>query len=571
MEKRSTRQLLFVFFIVVLFHALNNLIWFKIDSYTVHGCHSVWHEEMSVRLASLLRDPSYSLIDKVALLFDNLKLSHYGYSFSITNFSIINIGLALIYALPLIGEMKLLCVNAFFFGQFCLFLYLLYLIAKAVWNRTVGLWAIVIASFYPGLIGLSRKVNSLVVTTIVLLVFVLIMQNPKKYSGARFVLAAIITALGVLSSPVYFAFAIPLVFLFFIQSFSLRPLGFFKAGIQIVLFLLPLMFLLQWSLGGSYDIFFERLMSNLTEAYEKISFQSDSFIGSAKEGLVESFLYASQDSICPCTQTTNVGFNVKTFLFYGAQLMKYASFPFFSLGIVSFIWMLFSKGTKKSHKVLFCVWFCASYFLLSVYHVKWGKFCTPLLPVLALCSAYIVTEKIFLRRLVQILVIVCGFIVVSYFSYWRYPHLNIFEKLTEGIVAHRPLPSSNKTVAYNASHTIQKYLGERSVPWKLAFLDMDSVRFNGANWVSDMSVRLGLLISANITEYHSINFYWNCDAETLERFSSVDVLCVLSLEPIRDIKKYLYRRRKEDAITFELITQQEVRKNTFLYVYGVKE
>jgi len=382
MEKKTTTHIILIFFVLFLFHAINNYIWYACDGFTVHGCHSVWHEKLCIESASSFKNPAMKMSERLIMLFDKLKLSNYGHQFSMTNYSLMHIGLTLIYSLAVPGTMKLLFAYAFFFLQYCSILLLIYMIGRAMWGRSAGIWAMLIASFYPGLIGLSRKVNTVFFACITLLLFVLFIQKEKIRSILWFIPVAFFIIIGVISSPLYFAFLIPISLFFILRMLFVQRS---KIGwvFQIILLICTLALFFHGYIEGAYAQFYESFMSVMTEAYDKLTFKSDSFVGSAKEGLVESFLFASQDSVCPCTQTTNVGFNLKTFLFYGAELIRYASPPFLAIGMICFVWMLIARDTKRYHKALLIIWLFGSYSILSIFHIKWGKFCAPLLPVFA--------------------------------------------------------------------------------------------------------------------------------------------------------------------------------------------
>jgi hypothetical protein len=126
--------------------------------------------------------------------------------------------------------------------------------------------------------------------------------------------------------------------------------------------------------------------SNNKHQCQKLFFQSFDFIGSAANGIAGSFLFAPQDSICPCTQTINVGMNIKTFLFYIAEIIYYTSPLFFLLAIFSLSLFFRHKNIDIYKRIFLGMWILFGYLCLSLFHIKWGKFITPALPVLALSS-----------------------------------------------------------------------------------------------------------------------------------------------------------------------------------------
>jgi len=163
-----------------------------------------------------------------------------------------------------------------------------------------------------------------------------------------------------------------------------------------------------------------------------------------------------------------------------------------------------------------------------------------------------------------------GIGVVIYASYLPHPGIHMLEKLTEGIVAHRPLPSDRQQIAGSIASIIQKELEFKQTPWKIILLDKDSARFMDEHWVADMSVRMGILISVNIPEYHHYNFYWNTDEESLEVMEQSDIVHIITDSEIDNIDTYIFGTR-EKLFDLQLLNREIIRMNTYLYNYRVKD
>ena len=561
---------LFVFVSIILFHLINNLLWFYNDGYAVHGCHSVWHEKLSFDLSHFLKDTQEPLYKRILKLFEFFQLSRYGNTFSITNYSLTNLFLIFPYASSLNGHANLLLIYLINFFHFICVLGILVWVGSILFNRNVGIWSAVILSFYPGMIGLSRKVNVSLTTTLCILLLVIVLVQWKKFGKSAWgELLALVFCFGILSSPIFFAFAIPLVLFHIIYSLWVDNKKIFRLFAVCRFILLCGIFFHLYS-GGQYIDFFENIHEQFLEMYQKFTFQSSSFIGSANDGIIESFLFAPQDSVCPCTQTTNVGCNLKTFLFYIMQCIKYSSPLFFIIGLCSLLILLISKTLNRYTKGILMLWVIGGYIILSIFHIKWGKFCTPMLPVFALSSAYVITKNRNWSKISKVFIIIVGVGVTLYYSYVPYPRPHLLEKLTEGLVSHRPLRSMFVPVAEETGRTIMDTILDSTQDLRIAFVDKDSPRFKG-EWVTDMSLRVGLLVSTFITKPHTMEYFWSLDEYTITSFDEFRYFVVLTHEKVTDMQQYLFpHNERNEKYRLLILSENILYKSTFLYLVKIQ-
>ncbi|MBU1863121.1 MAG: hypothetical protein KKH94_05625 [Candidatus Omnitrophica bacterium] len=560
---------IFIFVCTIVFHVLNNILWLCQDGMLVHGCHSVWHEKLSHEQSQFLKNETVTINERIGDVAKRFKISSYGYAFNITNYSITNFLYIFPLASSLNGHIKLWIIHAINFLQFLAVLLVMVWLGTVLYSKSVGIWSAVIMSFYPGMIGLSRKVTNIPITILWVILLIILIMKWKTVRKIPWTLGlSLIFICGVLSGPLFLAFAVPLVCFHGIYVL-IHDNNKKKRFVSICFFFIILCLFFHWYVDGQYAPFFTKLGHDFQEAYDKFTFKSDSFIGSAKEGVIESFLFAPQDAVCPCTQTTNVGCNLKTFLFYLMECIKYISIPFCILAFFSFFLLLSSRTINRYKKIIMSMWLVGGYLLLSVYHIKWGKFCAPLLPVFALSSAYFIEQPGKLRTLKKSIVVIMGVAVALYYSYIPSPQARYFEKLTEGLVAHRPLSSSYITVAETVAQNIMREEKNNQDPLTITFLDKDSSRFVG-EWVTDMSVRVGLLVSTFIPRRHVMNYFWTSEEEMFATLHRSDILLIIAHEDIVDIQSYMFPKSKQSMRKkFELLYRGVLRPDTMVYCVRV--
>jgi len=560
-----------IFIIVIIFHCVNNLFWFKLDGYGISGCHAVWHEQNAFECSKILLKEGTPFFQKTAQIVEFFKLSKYGYAFSNTNFNLTALFLAFPISSRLEGPIKLFLINIILFLQFVLVLAALYYLGKSIFNKDIGAWAAIIFSFYPGILGLSRKINSELLTTFFVIISVAIFIRWKGLPKIpRLFLLFIIFVLGTFSSGLFLIFFIPLFLLHLFYDFFSSD-NKIQGLLQAIIFLCLALIFFNFYFDGEYLKVFLNLEKALKEAYQKLFFQSTNFIGSGAEGIMSSFVFASQDSICPCTQTTNVGMNIKTFLFYPMEIMYYTSALFFFLAIFSFFFFMRDK-TIDFHKRMFCgVWVIFSYLVLSLFDIKWGKFITPLLPALALSSAIFICRPFKKTDLKKTSVFFIGIVTVLFYSYVPAPHTRFLQKIYEGIVSHRPIESRFVHVAEEISEVIKNDdINKRSNLINIAFLNTESPRFNN-RWVADAALKFSHLISLFSSQECRITNFFSLSDDFYNRLHRKDFIVLVTREKIIEVEGCLYPKGREKIsdLNFEIIYEDWLYKDVFVYVVAV--
>lgn len=564
-----------ILIIIIIFHCINNLFWFKNDGYVQHGSHSVWLEKRSFDYSRILFNNRMPVLEKVANVLDSFKLDHNGYdsyAFSVTNSNLTSFFIAFPISTRLNGHMKLFLIKAILFSQFLLVLFAIYYLGKTVFNQTIGAWSSIIFSFYPGIFGLSRKVNTELMVAFFVILSIIVFLRWKYFPKilGPFLLF-VVFALGVFSGSLFIVFFVPLFLLHLFTIFSYK--GKIGSLFQLIIFSCFILLFFNFYFNGEYLKVFLNLKEGLNEAYQKLFFRSTNFIGSADKGVIGSFLFASQDSVCPCTQTTNVGMNVKTFFFYIMEMMYYTSTLFFLLGISSFSFLLRDKGVDFYKRMFFRVWVIFSYLLLSLFHIKWGKFITPILPALALSSGIFICSPLKKVNIKKPLILLLGVSTVLYYSYFHDSREHFLETVSEGIISHRPLKSRFVYVAEQIAVRINnedKYKTARKI--NIAFLDKDSTRFKNV-WVSDTGVKINNLIRLFLKRKYWMASFWSLSDGFYNTLYKRDFLILITHQKIKKTENYLYpeETRKIPNLKFEIAYEDWLREDIFIYLIKILE
>lgn len=558
--------------IIVIFHFINNVFWFKDNSYGEHAAHAVWLEDRSFQFSEILSDNKLPISKKILGTLDLFKLSHSGYEFTATNFNLTSLFISFPISSSLNGRMKLFLINIILFLQFVMVIFAIYYLGKAVFNQTVGMWSAVILSFYPGIIGASRKVNlELMVAFFVILSVVLFLR--WKYLGKipRLFLLCTVFILGIFSGGLFLVFFIPLAITHLIHDLLSSPRkreGFFL----LVIFICIVALFLDFYFDGAYLRIFSNLKDGFREAYQKLFFQSNDFIGSAANGIVESFLFAPQDSICPCTQTTNVGLNIKTFLFYIMEMIYYASPFFFVLAILSLPLFIRDKKIDFYKRIFIMLWIGSGYLLLTLFHIKWGKFIIPLLPGLALNTGIFISEHLKKMNKKGIIIVSLGISTALYYSYLSspVPSNHFLEKLNERIIAHHPVKSKFVHIAEQVAAKINDEKDRPTEIVNLAFLDKEALRFRG-DWVADQSKQLNNLIRIFLKRGYDIKDFWSSSDRFYNILDRQDFVILITQHRIKEGEAYLYEdpAKAVSGLNFEIVYEDWIKGGVFIYLIKI--
>jgi hypothetical protein len=380
-----------------------------------------------------------------------------------------------------------------------------------------------------------------------------------------------IFSLGVLSGGLFLVFFVPL---FLLHTFF----SFFRHGrkaeglLELIVFLVLVLLFFNFYFNGEYSKVFLNLKKGLIEVYDKLSLRSKNFIGNADYGTIGLFLFAPQDSICPCTQTTNVGMNIGTFLFYIMEMMYYISPLLFLLAAFSFFSLIKDKRVDFYKRMFLGTWVIFGYLLLSLFHIKWGKFITPALPALAMSSGIFIDEYSKKIRITQFILLCIGIATILYYSYFRITDNLFLEKLNEGFIAHRPLKSRFVEAAEGIATGINHDAVSRTKNVvNIVFLDKESPRFGGSVWVTDRSVRVNNLIKLFLKKkYHGENF-WRLSNDFYSMLPKQDFVILIAQQKIASIANYLYptEEREEPKLKFKTLHEDRLMGNVFVYLIKI--
>jgi hypothetical protein len=574
MEVINQRNNLFkarnILIVIILFHFISNLFWLKKDGGVSYGCHSVWLEKNSFEYSDVLRDKQLSVYEKFWRTLQLLKLSRNGYAFRADNFNLASLFLALPIASNLDGYAKLFLIHIGLFAVFLAMLSALYYLGKFMFNPEVGAWSATIISFYPGIIGLSRKLNSELLVTFFLICSVIIFirwGHLPRYLRSIFLF--LIFVFGVFSGGLFLVFFIPLFLLHMIFSISRNKT---KMGDVIDLFIFLILFtaFLNFYFNGEYLKVFLNLMAGLNEAYKNLALRSSSLIGSGHDGIATLFLFAPQDSICPCSQMANVGMNVKTFLFYIMEIIYYTSPLFFLLALMSLPILFKSKEMNLFRRMLIGTWIICSYLLLSLFYIKWGKFITPLLPVLALSSGFFVCVHSGKSRVIKPILFCLGIMTIIYYSYFHASQSIFPESLLENFIAHSPSGSNFTELAQRFASEINNDNTAAYKTVNIYFLDKASSKYRG-NWVVDSSLRVENLIRLFIKRNYKIKDFWRLSEDFFADLHNQNFIIIVNEGRIQSLQDYLYNGEavKENSIKFRVISEKHLSGDFFIYLIKI--
>lgn len=558
--------------IIIIFHGINNIFWFKNDGHVYPGTHAVWLEEKSFLYSRILVDDKASIPKKVLDTLNYFKLSRSGYAFSATNFNLTSFLIALPISTSFNGPVKLFLIDSILFLQFLIVLLAIYYLGKIVFNETVGAWSGIIFSFYPGIMGLSRKVNSeLMVTFFIILTVIAFFRRKHAVRITGPLLLFVIFALGAFSGGLFFVFFIPL---FLLQL--CYDLFFYKRKRETLLnlsvFLCLVFLFFNFYFDGEWLKIFSNLKEGLNECCQKLLARSNDFIGSAANGISQIFFFAPQDSSCPCTQTTNVGINIKTFFFYIMEIIYYASPLFFLLAIFSLLFLFRDKKINFHIRMFFGIWVFFGYLLLTLFHIKWGKFITPVLPVLALSSGALICNYFKILKIKKAFIFFIGILTIFYYSYFSPTLVHFLEHIDEGIVSHAPAKSRIMYVTRQVAAKINDcdISGGKGDTINIGFLDKESVRFNDA-WLIDLSMETNNLISVFLKKNFSMNTFWSLSDDFYHGLSKQDFIILITRQKMNEIESYLYPTGTEDisGLKFDIVYKDHLRKNVLVYLLKI--
>ncbi len=522
---------------VLLAQASVNAAWFHFDGLSMFGCQSVWIETQALDFARSLQDAAAGgPLAALGALISRFSLSHNSWCPDPTAFSPTTALLSLAAAACRDPSGLLALAALLLFLPYALVVWATYRLGARLYGPLTGLRAGLIASCLPGLAGLSRKTNPEMMTALAVLGLLHLMAGWDRLGRKAWAAAAAaVFCAGVLSGPLFWAFGPPLLLVHVLRAVGTDPRPHLRAGAACAAVAAAGLFVAAYC-GGHPGLVLEQVRAFLSESRDKLLFRSDSFIGSAKQGLIESFLAAPQDSVCPCTQSTDVGLTLKTFSFYLLELCYYLSPAWFVAAAVSAGRLAMHRGLgRRAFWTGAGAGLAAAYLLLSASYIKWGKFAAPFLPALALAIA---AGFPFPRRrpaAASLLLAAAGFGILLYHSFAAAPGMHFNETLCEGMIAHRPVPAT----LLPASRSLGAALRADPALDPVVFLDRESLRFAG-DWINDRSARLACLVRVFAGRPVRLSLFWSDGPELAAALAKARGLLLLTGKPEPDPVFYLF-------------------------------
>ncbi|MBU4304550.1 MAG: glycosyltransferase family 39 protein [Candidatus Omnitrophica bacterium] len=495
----------FLLLIIILFHLVNNLIWFSQDGNQYLGCETVFHLQRAFEIFSQNNNASltHAKISRIAQV--KTKVT----SGIPSTYAAVSANLADLFNINFLSLKPLNIIYLFLIILFT------YLIGKNLKDEQTGLFAAFLVSFYPMVYGLSRKFSPVIALTAIVCAAYYLLIKSKNFKDTKYSIILGITGfLGLIIHPL---------FLFFIcggliysayaiirykdKSATLRTVNLFFCVIIMLL-----------SVTIIYDNY-AHLSSGITETLQEmritLTTYSKNFVGNADKAKDDLFIFASPDDSCPCTQFSDRGLNLRCFSFYLFQLFDSASPFLFIIFLISLILYARDKGCRE--KPLLFLWIFLSYFLLTLLPRKWGRFYAPALPAAAIISACQIMSikkehlKNFLAAVIMIIAVTQFFIYSYVFApYTPYPGL-----IKESLSAHKPVPANYNRIAQEIMESMNN---NAAADKKIGLFDIttSSGRFS-EDWYDDLTYYFQILLKLHSKTNASFHLHWNLSSRGLEK------------------------------------------------------
>lgn len=562
-----TRWWYCLLFGIVLLSVFFNFFWIQRDSHAQIGCHTVWHEVNSLEVVEQIINRDEDWKTNIGIIFDYLTVKTHHSEIKATNLSLTGVVYMGPMFLHLDGRSRLILYDCIYQTFFVIFVFLVAVVGRHFFSTRAGIYAASLAAVIPGTVGLARKSNNMFSVSIVIMLLVLFLSKVKKCPRLiwPFVLGFLFVS-GLMTSPVFYAFCIPLL-VYHLSDIFMFDKKRIQRGVLFLVFLGIMVLFFRYTIDGDYAVFFEKLQLNMQEAFDKFTYKSNDFIGSAKSGMIDSFLFAPQDSICPCTQTTNVGFNLQTFLFYASEMIRYLTLPLFVFSFIGVVYLFFTGKVIRRKRLLLFAWSVGGYLLLSYYHIKWGKFMLPILPVLLIGVGAVLDR---MRKFGAFLLIVLVVLVASlsvHESLYVPIKSKYLEKLAEAMHAHMPSYVRFDTLCEEYARIIDETEVSSELP-KIAFLDEESMRFE-ASWLSDASVRFGNMLRYFIQRKYEFTHFWSVDEDNLQDFLDSEIIIMVASK-VDDVNEFMREMYGIKTNEFEILAETDSsflnRKGAYFYL-----
>lgn len=432
----------FTFWLIVLFHAINNCIWLR-DTTSINGTdvpnHLLFQLKFHHALNNLLSNPHLFILIKLKKILElmNMPMSSSDCIYW-SNFVYLS---STVFSL-FFGNF-LFVVKITMLIYFVILLFSVYFIAKTILDRQTGIIAMFIVSIYPLIFESSRQYSLDFPLTAVVTLSVLLLLKTIYFTNTFFsVLLGISSGIGMLIKGQFILFFIWPLIVFLSRSFLIKSE---KKDFKIIIFNVIIFFAIAAAIASIW--WFNKLGSLGAGFIEHIS--SNKFLESG---------------------TVNKIYSLDFYLYHLRALIS-SSIGYIFSGI--FIISLFHLIKYRfKYRVLIMTWILIPFATFSLlFVIKHDRFLMPILPAIAIVLALGIRQlksKI-LKRSVLILIIFAGLIqyfVLSYFYGWYEDNAKImnippiFHSRT--CYAAKPYYDSEKlTLTREATDTITKDYGKR--------------------------------------------------------------------------------------------------------------
>ena len=486
--------------ILLLFHLVNNLIWLSIDGHQALGCEGVYHLQRAYEIHAQSNQTyplGFSWISQIKQkVFPTVP----------SGFALIIVLLSHLLFIPFSYIAIVNTVNL------AALLVATYLIGSYIKNKTIGILAATLLSFYPMVYGMSRKSIPELALCAAIAFFMLFLLKSNSFQNLKHtIFTALAGIIGIAIQPLFIAFAIGPYIYTVLSIRNSKEKARFPQCINAIVCLVLLLLAIPITYQSKAEVMADT-KETYTEMLSTLSTRSDNFVGNADKGKTDLFLFSGPDDSCPCTQTAERGLNLKCFLFYITQLGELLG-PFFCLLLI-FGAMFYLKDKKVKAKAVFLFWIILPYIMLSLLPKKWGRFYTPAFAALAIITAYGLALLKLKKKHIKLFIVSTLVISLGQFFYYSYKRPSVvpwLSTLNEAINAHTPYPTNYNSAAKQISQTtlLAKDIG-------LCDLVQSSNRFSN-HWNNDLTYYFQTALSAEHKTINLINLHWGFPAETIQK------------------------------------------------------
>jgi 4-amino-4-deoxy-L-arabinose transferase-like glycosyltransferase len=303
-----------------------------------------------------------------------------------------------------------------------------YFLGKKLFSRKVGFLAAFLTGIYPVIIGLSRQFEfDFPLIAFTALLFALLIYTDYLQKRSFSFLFGLVLGLGLLVKLQILFFIMPAFLAVLATSFkkNKEKTGLLLFNNMTIFFLGFIFFCLYWSYH--WQALAENIYCNFFSAYPSFNISN---LMRFKEKVVLDNLTFNKFPF----------FSMRNLSFYSLQFVNHLSLPFFVLFLSSVI-VIICRKIKPGVFLVFSI--ATPIIILTFISVRWGRFSTPVLPLIAVCSAWLVYQcrNHFLRKLFIALSVIYGVSLV-FVNSWLIPYRSsqpfFYPRITEPIYIYPP-------------------------------------------------------------------------------------------------------------------------------------